>query len=80
VFRRKVAFYSGSKVILALRPVKIASDRTILRTTSLSNALARAGYLLTGSARHFPKFWKSTNIVSPRDLLDIVALASHLVE
>lgn len=34
---------------------------------------ARADYLVTGNLRHFPRFWKQTKVVSPREFLDIVA-------
>jgi uncharacterized protein len=34
---------------------------------------ARADYLITGNQRHFPRFWKSTKIISPRDFIALVA-------
>jgi putative PIN family toxin of toxin-antitoxin system len=34
---------------------------------------ARADYLVSGNKRHFPRFWKSTKIVSARELLELVA-------
>lgn len=34
---------------------------------------ARADYLITGNARHFPKYWKSTKIINSREFLNIVA-------
>ncbi len=34
---------------------------------------ARADYLVTGNARHFPKFWKKTKVITSREFLDIVA-------
>jgi putative PIN family toxin of toxin-antitoxin system len=34
---------------------------------------ARADYLITGNPRHFPPFWKSTKIISPRDFLSLAA-------
>jgi len=33
----------------------------------------RADYLVTGKQRHFPKFWKKTKIITPRELIDLVA-------
>ncbi|HZW81194.1 MAG TPA: putative toxin-antitoxin system toxin component, PIN family [Candidatus Deferrimicrobiaceae bacterium] len=39
---------------------------------------ARADYLVTGNARHFPKFWKNTKIISSKEFLSI--LAPHLIE
>lgn len=34
---------------------------------------ARADYLITGNARDFPPFWKSTKIVSSREFLNLAA-------
>jgi putative PIN family toxin of toxin-antitoxin system len=34
---------------------------------------ARADYLMTGNARHFPLFYKTTKILSGRQFLDIMA-------
>ena len=34
---------------------------------------ARADYLVTGNARHFPKFWKKTKVISSREFLSLVA-------
>jgi len=34
---------------------------------------ARADYLITGNLRHFPPFWKSTKVISPRDFLSLAA-------
>lgn len=34
---------------------------------------AAADYLITGNKRHFPPRWKSTEIVSARELLEILA-------
>jgi putative PIN family toxin of toxin-antitoxin system len=39
---------------------------------------ARADYLVTGNERHFPRFWKSTKIISSREFLNIIA--PHLVK
>ena len=39
---------------------------------------ARADYLVTGDERHFPKFWKSTKIISSREFLNIIA--PHLLD
>jgi uncharacterized protein len=34
---------------------------------------ARADFLITGSQRHFPAYWKSTKTVSPREFVSLVA-------
>lgn len=38
---------------------------------------ARADYLVTGNQKHFPKFWKKTKIVTPREFVSLAA--PHLV-
>jgi uncharacterized protein len=38
---------------------------------------ARADYLITGNARHFPRFWKKTKIVTSREFLSLVS--PHLI-
>jgi uncharacterized protein len=39
---------------------------------------ARADYLVTGNLRHFPRFWKSTKVVSAREFVSLAA--PHLIE
>lgn len=34
---------------------------------------ARADYLITGNRRHFPKFWKRTAVITPREFIDLAA-------
>ncbi|MGC1460586.1 MAG: putative toxin-antitoxin system toxin component, PIN family [Terracidiphilus sp.] len=34
---------------------------------------ARADYLITGNLRHFPRFWKGTKVVSPREFMEMAA-------
>ena len=34
---------------------------------------ARADYLVTGNQRHFPKFWKKTKVITPREFITLVA-------
>jgi putative PIN family toxin of toxin-antitoxin system len=34
---------------------------------------ARADYLITGNQRHFPRFWKGTKVISPREFIEIAA-------
>jgi putative PIN family toxin of toxin-antitoxin system len=38
---------------------------------------ARADYLVTGNQKHFPKFWKNTKVISPRELIGLVS--PHLI-
>jgi len=39
---------------------------------------ARADYLVTGNQKHFPRFWKKTKIVTPREFVSLAA--PHLVK
>lgn len=34
---------------------------------------ARADYLITGNRKHFPRFWKGTKIIAPREFIDVMA-------
>lgn len=34
---------------------------------------ARADYLVTGNRRHFPIFWKNTKVITPAELVALVA-------
>lgn len=38
---------------------------------------ARADYLVTGNARHFPEFWKKTKVITSREFISVVA--PHLI-
>jgi putative PIN family toxin of toxin-antitoxin system len=39
---------------------------------------ARADYLVTGNQRHFPKYWKKTKIITPREFISLAA--PHLIK
>ena len=39
---------------------------------------ARADYLVTGNQKHFPKSWKKTKVVTPREFVSLAA--PHLVK
>lgn len=39
---------------------------------------ARADYLVTGNQKHFPRFWKKTKAVTPREFVSLAA--PHLVK
>ncbi len=36
---------------------------------------SKADYLVTGNKRHFPKRWKTTNIVNAKELLEIITIS-----
>jgi putative PIN family toxin of toxin-antitoxin system len=39
---------------------------------------ARADYLVTGNQKHFPKFWKKTKVITPREFISLAA--PHLMK
>ena len=39
--------------------------------------VARADYLVTGNQKHFPRFWKKTKVITPREFISLVA--PHLI-
>lgn len=64
-----------SRLVHPTRSIQITSDPDDNIFIECADA-ARADYLVTGNLRHFPKFWKSTKIVSSREFIGI--LAPHL--
>ena len=38
---------------------------------------AHADYLITGNLKHFPRFWKETKIITPREFISLAA--PHLI-
>jgi uncharacterized protein len=61
-----------SQVIVPSRLPQVTSDTDDNMFVECADA-ARADYLITGNQRHFPKFWKSTKIISSREFLDLIA-------
>lgn len=61
-----------SRLIVPVRRLSVTRDPDDNIFVECAEA-ARADYLLTGNARHFPKFWKSTKIITPREFIEIVA-------
>ena len=51
---------------------EVTSDKEDLKFLECADA-ARADYLITGNVRHFPRFWKSTKIVTSREFIDLIA-------
>ncbi len=67
---------SHSHLIRTVRPLVVSVDPGDDKFLECADA-ARADYLITGNARHFPGFWKSTKVITPRDFVTIVS--PHLV-
>jgi putative PIN family toxin of toxin-antitoxin system len=55
--------------VRALRVTKDPDDNKFLECADA----ARADYLITGNQRHFPKFWKTTKVITSREFISIVA-------
>ena len=62
----------------------VAPARQLEATTDPSDNIflecadaARADYLVTGNQKHFPRFWKKTKVVIPREFVSLAA--PHLV-
>jgi putative PIN family toxin of toxin-antitoxin system len=63
-------------LVNSVRAIHVANDPADDKFIECADA-ARADYLVTGNVRHFPKFWKSTKVVTSREFLSLVA--PHLV-
>ena len=58
------------------RQIEVTSDPDDNIFVECADA-ARADFLITGNRKHFPAFWKSTKIVTPREFVSLVA--PHLI-
>jgi uncharacterized protein len=67
---------SHSRTVRPSRALQVAKDPDDNKFLECADA-ARADYLVTGNARHFPKFWKKTKVITSREFIDIVA--PHLI-
>jgi putative PIN family toxin of toxin-antitoxin system len=65
-----------SRSITPTRPLHVTKDADDNIFLECADA-ARADYLVTGNARHFPKFWKKTKVIGSREFIDLVA--PHLI-
>jgi len=61
-----------SFVVTPYRRLQVTSDRDDNIFVECADS-ARADYLVTGNRRHFPRFWKGTKVVSPREFIEIAA-------
>lgn len=80
--RLKIAPFRAAEVLKLIedRAVKVTPSRRVYVAPDLDDNLVlecadegRADYLVTGNQRHFPRFWKSTKIITPRELSEIIA-------
>jgi uncharacterized protein len=67
---------SHSYTVIPTRRLEVASDPDDNMFLECADA-ARADYLVTGNQKHFPKFWKTTKIITPREFISVAA--PHLI-
>jgi len=63
-------------LVVPSRRLEVSGDPDDNRFLECADA-ARADYLVTGNLRHFPRFWKKTKIITPREFIGLVA--PHLI-
>jgi putative PIN family toxin of toxin-antitoxin system len=65
-----------SHLVAPSRRIEVTSDPDDNIFVECADA-ARADFLVTGNRKHFPPFWKSTKIITPREFVSLVA--PHLI-
>ena len=55
-----------------VRVLQVAKDPDDNKFVECADA-ARADYLITGNAKHLPRFWKNTKVITSREFISIVA-------
>ena len=60
-----------ARKVQPVRNISVAKDLDDNKSLECCDE-AKADYLVTGNARHFPRFWKRTKIVSARELVEII--------
>jgi uncharacterized protein len=66
-----------SNLVVPSRRLEVSSDPDDNRFLECAD-VARADYLVTRNLRHFPRFWKKTTIITPRESIGLVA--PHLIK
>ena len=67
---------SSAELLMPTQALSVSKDESDNRFLELAEK-ASADYLVTGNKRHFPKRWKSTDIVSARTLLQLTMPPEH---
>jgi putative PIN family toxin of toxin-antitoxin system len=65
-----------SYTVIPSRRLEVTSDPDDNIFLECADA-ARADYLVTGNLKHFPRFWKTTKIITPREFISLAA--PHLI-
>jgi len=66
-----------SYTVIPTRRLEVARDPDDNMFLECADA-ARADYLVTGNQRHFPRFWKKSKVITPREFINLVA--PHLID
>jgi uncharacterized protein len=61
-----------SYTVVPTRRLEVTSDPDDNIFLECADA-ARADYLVTGNLRHFPRFWKRTKVITPREFISLAA-------
>lgn len=61
-----------STLVVPRYSLEVAGDPDDNRFIECADA-ARADYLVTGNLKHFPRFWKGTKVISPREFIEMAA-------
>jgi putative PIN family toxin of toxin-antitoxin system len=64
-------------LVVPSRRLEVSGDADDNRFLECADA-ARADYLVTGSLRHFPRFWKKTKVITTREFISLAA--PHLIK
>jgi uncharacterized protein len=66
-----------SHIVVPARHLEVTHDPNDNIFLECADA-SRADYLVTGNQKHFPRFWKMTKIITPREFVSLAA--PHLIE
>jgi putative PIN family toxin of toxin-antitoxin system len=64
------------RTVVPTRQLEVTPDPDDNRFLECAD-FAGADYLVTGNQKHFPRYWKKTKVISPREFISIVA--PHLI-
>lgn len=62
---------SRSELVVPSRKLAACSDPDDDIFVECADAV-RADFLITGNAKHFPRYWRNTKVINARELLDII--------
>ncbi|HEV2402180.1 MAG TPA: putative toxin-antitoxin system toxin component, PIN family [Candidatus Sulfotelmatobacter sp.] len=61
-----------SRLVKPRLKIEIGRDPDDAKFLECADA-ARADYLVTGNLKHFPRYWKNTKIVKPREFIEMIS-------